>query len=87
MEKNYQEVLVKKNVETNESLMECVANVFSAIMEEEVTPQQSACILNLIAAVIMTVFPVSLPVIVRLIFLVWMGVAAYQCKKTGMLNQ
>lgn len=87
MEKNYQEVLVKKNVETNESLMECVANVFSAIMEEEVTPQQSACILNLIAAVIMTVFPVSLPVIVRLIFLVWMGVAAYQCKKAGMLNQ
>lgn len=86
MDKNCQEVLVKKNMEANESFMECVANVFSAIMEEEVTPQQSACILNLLGALIMVVFPVSLPVIVRLIFIIWLGSAAYQCKKAGMLE-
>lgn len=80
MEKNYQEVLVSKNIEAQKSVMECVAEVFSAIMEEEVTPQQAACILNVIAATMMTILPVNLPILLRIICLVWMGVSVFQLK-------
>lgn len=84
MEKNYQNVLTKKDIETKESVIECIAEVFSAVMEEEVTPQQVLCVLNLMASFFMVAFPVNLPVIVRIIFAAWFCVAFYQCKRAGM---
>ena len=80
MEKNYQEVLFSKNVEAQKSFMECVAEVFSAIMEEEVTTQQASCIINVIVATLMTVFPVNIPILLRIFSLVWMGVSILHLK-------
>ena len=72
MDNTCHEVLVQKDVEVKESYMECVANIFSAVMEEEVTPRQASCILNLILSVTLLVFPVCMPVVLRLIAFVWM---------------
>lgn len=86
MEKNYQNVLVKENIEANVSFMQCVADVFSAVMEETVTAQQAKYIINLILALFMVAFPVNIPFIVRLIFLVWFVASYFICKKTGMFD-
>lgn len=86
MEKNYQQVLVKKDEETKVSVIEIVADIFSAVMEEEVTPHQALCIINLVVAFIMVVFPIGMPVVLRLIFLVWFGAGYFQCKSTGMFD-
>lgn len=86
MEKNYQNVLVKKNIEANANFMLCVANVFSAVMEETVTPQQAKCIINLILALLLVVFPVNIPILLRFIFLAWFGVSVLQCKRAGIVE-
>ncbi len=86
MEKNYQQVLVKKNIEANQSFSENVADIFSAVMEETVTPHQALCILNLIVALIMVVFPVDMPILLRLIFAVWFGASFFQCKNAGIFD-
>jgi len=87
MEKNYQQVLIKKNVETKESFIEIVADIFSAVMEETVTPYQALCIINMVVAFVMVVFPVAMPIVLRLIFLVWFATAFFQCKRTGMFDE
>lgn len=87
MENNYREAIVKKNEEANVSIMECVANVFSAIMEEEVTPQQASCILNIILSLIVLVFTIGMPVFLQIITFAWLGVSVWQGKKSGLLGE
>lgn len=82
MEKVYREVLSQKDIEMKQSFMECVAEVFSAVMEEEVTPQQAACVLNVIMSLLLVVFPVNVPIILRLICMVWLGASVYALRST-----
>lgn len=82
MEKVYREVLSQKDIEMKQSFMECVAEVFSAVMEEEVTPQQAACVLNVIMSLLLVVFPVNVPIILRLICTVWLGASVYALRST-----
>lgn len=85
MENIYREVLNQKDVEVKQSFIECVANLFSAIMEETVTTQQARSMLNIIASVMLLIFPVSMPIVIRIIAFVWLLVAAWQCKEANML--
>ncbi len=82
MEKVYREVLSQKDIEMKQSFMECVAEVFSAVIEEEVTPQQAACVLNVIMSLLLVVFPVNVPIILRLICMVWLGASVYALRST-----
>lgn len=82
MEKVYREVLSQKDIEMKQSFMECVAEVFSAVMEEEVTPQQAACVLNVIMSLLLVVFPINVPIILRLICMVWLGASVYALRST-----
>ena len=86
MEKIYHEVLTQKDVKVKESFMECIAVIFSAIMEEEVTPHQASCILNVILSITFLVFPVSMPAVLRIIALVWMAVSFYMCRQAGIID-
>lgn len=81
MEKVYRQVLTQKDVEMKQSFMECVAEVFSLVMEEKVTPQQASCILNVFASLLLVVFPVNIPFIFRVVFMVWMGVSVCALRK------
>lgn len=87
MESTYRQVLVQKNEETEQSFIECVAEVFSTIMEENVSTQKAAAILNIILAVMLVIFPVCMPVAIRIIALAWLGVSFWWCKDAGILDE
>ena len=58
--------------------------LFSAVLEEEVNPMQTLCFLNAFLAFFMLVFPVSIPFLLRLIFLGWFVLSLLQCRQAGM---
>lgn len=78
---------------TNQSVAERIAEtdfiqsmseLFSAVMEENVTPMQTLCLLNSVLAGLMLIFTACVPMMVRLIFLVWFGISLLQCRQAGM---
>lgn len=99
MENSYREVLIQKdimtkksifaqsNIESNTSLIECVAEIFSAVMEEEVTAQQASAILQMIISLVLVIFPVEMPIIIRIVCMVWMLVSFVKCKNAGIINE
>ncbi len=64
-----------------------IAELFSAIMGEKVTARQAFFILNAMLALFMTIFPVNMSVVVRLICLTWAGIALLQCRGEGLGNE
>lgn len=39
--------------------------------------------INLMFALLMTVFPVSMPLLLRALFIVWLGIALRVCRQSG----
>lgn len=90
MEKN---VILTSRQNVNLSLSEAIAQtavvrnlaeIFSAIMEEEVTPQHTLLIVNAMMSLFMLVFPIYSSIALRIICFAWFLVAILQCKKAGM---
>ena len=79
-------MIVGNDTKVKQSFSECVAAVFSAVMEEEVTPQQAVAILHLIASLSLLVFPVAMPVVMRIISFAWFGVSIWLCKKNTIIS-
>lgn len=60
-----------------------IASFFSNVLEEKVSPAQALCLINLMLALLMTVFPVSMPLLLRALFIVWLGIALRVCRQSG----
>lgn len=87
MEKNISISTGKKNTSfvnmiADTNLVIAIADLFSAIMGEEVTPRQTFYILNMMSALFMTVFPV-MPFMLRLLCITWLGTSVLQCRMNG----
>ena len=66
------------------SLVRSLAVLFSEVMDERVTPRQAVCIVNAVLALLLTVFSLAVPMLFRLICVVWLFVALRQCKREGL---
>ncbi len=66
---------------TDKSLL---AGLFSAVLEEDVTPHQAACLLNAIMALLVTVFAMAMPMLFRVLCFAWFATALWQCKRAGL---
>lgn len=73
----------EKRIESK-SLMTVIADIFSAVMEEQITPKQARLILNAIFALIVTVFTVGMPLWFNFLSFAWMIHALWLCKKNGL---
>ncbi len=76
----------KKHIESK-SLMCSIADLFSAVMEEQITPKQARLILNAIFALIVTVFTVGMPLWFNFLSFAWMIHALWLCKKNGLAEE
>jgi hypothetical protein len=66
---------------------DCLQNLselFSAVLEEDVSPMQTLCLLNSVLSLFMVVFPIGIPFLLRILFLVWFVLSLLQCRQAGM---
>lgn len=68
----------------NLSFIRTLAAVFSEVMEEHITPRQALCIVNAVLALILTVFSLAVPMMLRILCIAWLFVALRQCKREGL---
>lgn len=61
-----------------------IAALFSRILEEKITPSQALCLVNLMLALVLAIFPVSMPMLLRVVFIVWLGLALRACRQSGL---
>lgn len=61
-----------------------VALFFSRILEEKVSPVQAICLINLMLSLVMVIFPVSMPLLLRGVFIVWLVTALRACRQSGL---
>lgn len=61
--------------------IQCLSDIFSAIMEERVSPEQTVCLLNVMLALTLAIFPVGISFIVRILLLAYLAVSVYHCKQ------
>ena len=67
-----------------EATMESVAGVFSAILEEEVTPRQARCLLNAALALTTCLLCAALPLVLRFAAFAWLFSALRNCRRAGL---
>jgi hypothetical protein len=60
------------------------SELFSAVLEEEVSPKQSMLILHSIVAGIVTVFATGMPLWFTCLSIAWFGYSLHLCKKAGL---
>lgn len=83
-------VAAKKNQQSifsrvaNTATVRNMAALASALIGEEVTPEQMLCLMNTAAALFFLMFPVNISLVVRVLFLVWFIAGCLQCKAMGM---
>ena len=65
-------------------LIQSLSEFFSAVLEEEVSPMQTLCLLNAVFALVMAVFPLGIPLVLRILFLLWFGIGLLQCRQADM---
>ena len=68
---------------------DCLQNLselFSAVLEEDVSPMQTLCLLNSVLSLFMVVFPIGIPFLLRILFLVWFVLSLLQCRQAAMGN-
>ena len=68
----------------NLSGVRALAVLFSDVMDEQITPRQALCIVNAVLALLVTVFSLAVPMLFRLLCIVWLLVALRQCKAEGL---
>lgn len=61
--------------------IQTISCIFSAIMEEPVTGEQTICLLNVMFALTLFLFPIGISFFVRILFLAYLGVSVYHCKQ------
>lgn len=61
-----------------------MAELFSLVIGEEVSPEQALVILNTMAALTMLIFSAGIPVVGRVMCLVWFVASLVQCKMKGL---
>lgn len=61
--------------------VQSLSNIFSAIMEEPVSPEQTICLLNVMFALTLVLLPVGISFIIRILFLTYLAVSVYHCKQ------
>ncbi len=66
------------------STLQCLAHIFSAALEEDVTPKQTLCILHAILALLFLVFSLAVPFAFRLLCIAWFAYALHRCKQAGL---
>lgn len=66
------------------SAVRSLALLFSDVMDEHISPRQALCIVNAVAALLLTVFSLAVPLMFRLLCLAWLFVALRQCKAEGL---
>jgi len=57
-----------------------LARLYSQLMEEEVSPRRTLCLLHAQIAGFCLLFPAPLPFIYRVVCLCWMLIACFQCR-------
>lgn len=69
------------------SFFSVIAEIFSAVMEEQITPKQAKLLTNAIIAIILTVFTVGMPLWFNFLTFAWMIHALWLCKKNGLADE
>lgn len=57
-----------------------LASVYSALLEEKISPRRTLRLLHAQAALFCAVAPASMPLGLRTVLLAWAGVAVWQCR-------
>lgn len=68
----------------NTSFAQNASQLFSAIMEENVSPRQALLALNAMLALVCLMFPIGISIALRIVFFTWFAIAILQCKNAGM---
>ena len=68
------------------TLFRSLAAVFSGVMDERITPRQAVCITQAVMALLITVFSLCMPTVLRLLCLGWLIAALRQCRREGLGN-
>ena len=66
------------------SAVRSLAELFSSVMDERITPAQSLCIVNAFLALLFTVFSFGIALPFRALCLVWLFLALRHCKNAGL---
>ena len=69
---------------TRTDFIQSLSQLFSAVLEEEVSPLQTLCLLNAVLAFTATVFPLDISFMLRGLFLLWFAAGLLQCRQAGM---
>ena len=73
-----------KTTTESSNTIKAIARIFSAVMEEEITPRQSLLIIHAIVALFFGVFTCGLPFWFNLICAAWFYLALRLCKNAGL---
>ncbi len=93
MEKNFilstQKTMKSENKSFAQRLAETetiigLADIFSSVMGEVITPNQTLVILNALTAFTMLFLPVEMPFIARIFCLTWFALSLLHCKIKGL---
>lgn len=66
---------------TNSRAIISLTRIYSALLEENVSPARTLCLLHAQIACIAAVLPVGMPILLHLALLAWAGMAVYGCRK------
>ena len=61
-----------------------ISEIFSAVMDEEISPKQSLLIIQSIVSGLVTVFAVGMPLWFTVLSLGWFGLSLLMCKRAGL---
>lgn len=83
-----------RSMSVAESVVECVkaglqavTDVFSAVFEEEITIRQMLCIMHAALALLVAVFGFGMSFAAHIGAVVWLAVALWMCKKSGLKGE
>lgn len=60
------------------------ATLFSSLLEEEITPRQTQCLIHSLVAFTAMVFPLEMPLLLRFGIIAWFSITLLQCRQAGL---
>lgn len=75
---------VQNTVDKFNAVICAIAAFFSMVMEEEVSPRLTKCILNTMMALCSLLIFGGSSIFITIILAVWLGISVIQCKQAGM---
>ena len=73
-----------KNKILSSDLLKNISEVFSMIVEDNVSPLQTLYLLQAMLALVFVVFPIDIPLLMCFLFIGWFALALMQCKQAGL---